>query len=257
MEETILVERRQRTWLFTLNRPERLNSVNAEMSRAMNRLLTEFDEDEEALVAVITGAGERAFSTGADLKEIVAGGLSAIVDVEPGGFAGVRHPRAKPVIAAVNGLALGGGFEIAIACDLIVAAETAEFGLPEVTRGFIAGAGGLQRLPRLIGSPRAMEAILTGSRIAAPQAYELGLVTAVVPAAEVLPRALELARRIEANAPIAVRESRAVARLAAAATEDAAWERTGAAWEAVLASDDYAEGVAAFTEKRPPSWTGR
>jgi enoyl-CoA hydratase/carnithine racemase len=256
VSDSLTIDRLGRTWLFTLNRPERMNAVDAELSQKINDGLTEFDADEEALVAIFTGAGERAFSTGADLAEVMAGNLSAIVGATPGGFAGVRHPCRKPLIAAVNGVALGGGFEIALTCDLVIAAEGAEFGLPEVSRGFLAGAGGLQRLPRAIGRARAMEVILAGARIDAQTGLELGLLTAVVPPEELIPRALELARRIEVAAPLAIRESCAVARRAFEGTEHSSWERVDEAWDVVLASDDYREGVAAFNEKREPRWAG-
>ncbi|HEX3736550.1 MAG TPA: enoyl-CoA hydratase-related protein [Solirubrobacterales bacterium] len=256
MESPLRVDKRGPVWVLVLDRPDRLNAVNAELSRAVNECLTEFEADQEALVGIITGAGERAFSTGADLAEVAAGGLAEIIDIEPGGFAGVRHPRAKPLIAAVNGIALGGGFEIALACELIVAAEGVEFGLPEVSRGFLAGAGGLQRLPRIIGRQRAMEVILAGARLDATAAHGLGLVNHVVPPAQLLDRALELAEQIVGGAPLAVRESSAAARAAFETTEDNSWARVEEGWRVVLASDDYREGVAAFAERREPRWSG-
>lgn len=253
----LTVDRNGAVWTFVLDRPDQLNSVNAELSRALNEQFTQFENDREALVGIVTGAGDRAFSTGADLREVAAGELAAIIDIEPGGFGGVRHPRTKPMIAAVNGIALGGGFEIALACELIIAAEGAEFGLPEVSRGFLAGAGGLQRLPRIIGRAQAMEVILTGARLDAATALELGLINDIVPQDDLLERAHELADRILVAAPLAVRESCAVARAAFEGTEGDSWGRVEEGWQVVLSSDDYREGVAAFTEKREPRWSGR
>lgn len=258
MDSPVLFERRGRVAIFTLNRPERRNAVDPEVSRRMNELVGEFESDPELWVGVLAATGSQAFCAGADLKAISEGRLAEIVGVEPYGFAGlVRGQREKPMVAAVDGPALAGGCEIAIACDLIVAGETACFGLPEVRRGIIAGAGGLQRLPRLIAPQRALEMILTGRTVQAPEALELGLVNEVVPAGRALERALELAEAIAANAPIAVRESRAVARIAISAGEAPAWDRAALAWERVLASEDAAEGPAAFVERRPPVWSGR
>ena len=257
MDASVLFERRGRIAVFTLNRPQARNAVDPDVSARMNELVSAFEGEDELWVGVVTGAGE-VFSAGADLRAVAAGRLAEIVDVEPFGFAGlVRGTRHKPLVAAVNGPALAGGLEIALACDLIVAAEHARFGLPEVRRGIIAGAGGLQRLPRLIPPLRAAELILTGRPIEAPEALALGLVNDVVAAERVLPRALELAEAIAANAPIAVRESRAVARAAVAGTEEEAWRRTAEAWPRVLASEDAAEGPRAFAEKREPVWRGR
>jgi enoyl-CoA hydratase/carnithine racemase len=256
--DAVLFERRGRVGLFTLNRPEQRNAINPEVTSSMNRLVAEFEADPELWVGVVTGSGGVAVSAGADLKAIAAGEMAGIVDVEPYGFAGlVRGERAKPMIAAVNGAALAGGCEIAIACDLVVASTAARFGQPEVTRGIIAGAGGLQRLPKLIPPMRALELILTGRAIEADEAHELGLVNELVAPDALLPRALEIAEAIAANAPIAVRESRAVARAAIAAGEADAWERSELAWERVLGSEDSKEGPAAFAERRPPRWTGR
>lgn len=258
MSEAVVFERRGRVVVLTINRPERRNAVDPEVSGLMNRYVAELEADPELWVGVVTGAGDAAFSAGADLKAIAAGRMAEITEVEPYGFAGlVRGERRKPMIAAVNGVALAGGWEIALACDLIVAAEGARFGLPEVSRGIIAGAGGLQRLPRLIPPLRAMELILTGRAIAAREALQLGVVNEVVEEGAALGRALERAEEIAANAPVAVRESRAVARAAIAGSEAEAWERSERAWEAVLASEDASEGPRAFAERRAPIWKGR
>ncbi|MEN3279356.1 MAG: hypothetical protein V7607_496 [Solirubrobacteraceae bacterium] len=256
--EKVLFERRGRIALFTLNRPDQRNAVDPDVTRLMNERVVEFEADDDLWVGVVTGAGDRAFCAGADLKAIADGQLSGIVDGEPYGFAGlVRGTRHKPVIAAVDGPALAGGTELAIACDLIVASERARFGLPEVRRGIIAGAGGLQRLPQLIPPMRALELILTGRPIDAAEAHAIGLVNHIVPAGEALPRALELAEAIAANAPISVRESLAVARVAIGGSEAAAWARADEAWPRILGSEDAAEGPRAFAEGREAVWQGR
>jgi enoyl-CoA hydratase/carnithine racemase len=258
MADKVLFERCGRVAIFTLNRPDQRNAVDPDVSRRMNELVTDFESDDDRWVGIVTGAGSAAFSSGADLKAIAAGRLREIVDVEPGGFAGVvRAARRKPLLAAVNGAALAGGCEIALACDLVIAADHASFGLPEVRHGIIAGAGGLQRLPRLIPPGRALQMILTGATIDAREALALGLVNEVVPADRTLPRTLELAQMIAANAPVAVRESLAVARTSIAGSEREAWERVEIAWQRVLASEDAAEGPRAFSERREPVWQGR
>jgi enoyl-CoA hydratase/carnithine racemase len=256
--DKVLFERRGRVAVFILNRPAQRNAVDPDVTRQMNELVSSFEADDELWVGVVTGAGDVAFSAGADLKAIAAGRLTELVDVEPGGFAGVvRLRRRKPLIAAVNGAALAGGCEIALACDLIVAAEHASFGLPEVKRGIIAGAGGLQRLVRRIPPCRALELALTGRAIGAGEALTLGLINEVVPRDRVVVRALELAEVIAANAPIAVQESRAVMDASLQGTEEEAWRRAAQAWDRVLASADAAEGPRAFAEKREPVWQGR
>lgn len=253
----VLFERRRRIALFTINRPGRRNAVDSEVTRLMNEYVLEFERDPDLWVGIVTGAGADAFSAGADLIEVAAGRMAQIKDVDPYGFAGLmRGERAKPMIAAVNGFALAGGLEIVIACDVVVASETAYFGIPEVSRGIIAGAGGLQRLPLLIPPLRAMEMILSGQPIDANEARALGLVNHVVPQPELLGRAAEIAESIVANAPVAVQESRAVARTSIASGEGAAWARTDEAWARVRASPDALEGPAAFAERRPPVWVG-
>jgi enoyl-CoA hydratase/carnithine racemase len=256
--DPVVVERGEHVWVFRLNRPDQRNAVDPATSKAMNDAMVAFEGDPAARVGIVAAAGDGAFCAGADLKAIAAGQLDGITGAEPYGFAGVvRGIRRKPLIAAVDGLALAGGFEVALACDLIVASERAEFGLPEVTRGIIAGAGGLQRLPLLIPVNRALELILTGRRMSAAEAAELGLLAALVAPGAAEQQARELATTIAANAPLAVMESRAVARTAVAVGEPDAWARSEQAWEVVLASEDAVEGPRAFTEKRAPVWTGR
>jgi crotonobetainyl-CoA hydratase len=257
MELPALFERRGRIALFTINRPEQRNAIDPDVTRLMNEHVVEFERDPELWVGIVTGAGDVAFSAGADLKAVAEGRMAEIKDAGPYGLAGLmRGERTKPMIAAVNGVALAGGLEIAIACDIVVASETARFGIPEVSRGIIAGAGGLQRLPLLIPPLRALEMILTAQPIEAEEAHRLGLVNHVVPPARVLERAFEIAETIVANAPVAVQESRAVARTSIVSGEVAAWERTDQAWERVRASPDALEGPTAFAERRPPVWVG-
>jgi enoyl-CoA hydratase len=241
---------------ITLNRPQQRNAVSPELAAALGDAVTRFEQDPDVWVAILTGAGG-IFSAGADLKAIAAGRGSEL-SVEPGGFAGyVRYPRTKPVIAAVRGFALAGGTELALASDLIVAGTDTFFGVPEVTRGIVAAAGGLFRLPRVLPRARALELIMTGDRLPADEALRHGMINAVVDPEQVLPTARGLADRICANAPVAVRESLALARRAAELTEDEAWRLSGEARDRVMASEDAAEGPRAFAEKRPAVWKGR
>lgn len=259
--ETVLFERRGRTAVITLNRPEAMNAVNSQLWCEAGTALEEFAQDPELWVAVITGAGERAFCAGADLKELAAGGFRIPEHAARWGFAGiVQHYVSKPLIAAVNGFALGGGTEIALACDLIVASERASFGLPEVKRGIIAAAGGLLRLPRQLPLKRAVEAIFTGEPLTAAEAQRWGLVNRVVPHEQVLPEALALAEKICENAPLAVRASKEIIYRGLDAPLDypaEAWEINRKYRAEVMASADAREGVRAFAEKRRPRWTGQ
>jgi enoyl-CoA hydratase/carnithine racemase len=231
-----------------LNRPQQRNAVSPEVAVGLGDAVTRFEQDPEVWVAILTGAGG-IFSAGADLKAIAAG-RAAELSVEPGGFAGyVRYPRSKPVIAAVRGLALAGGTELVLASDLVVAGTDTSFGLPEVTRGIVAAAGGLFRLPRVLPRARALELIATGERLSAEEALRHGMVNAVVDPEKVLPTARALADRICQNAPVAVRESLALARRAAELTEDEAWRLSAEARDRVAATEDAAEGPRAFAEK--------
>jgi enoyl-CoA hydratase/carnithine racemase len=242
--------------ILTLDRPDQRNAINAAMAVELSAAVDRFEADPGALVAILTGAGDKAFCAGMDLKAFAAGEGPAIFGGR-GGFAGfTSHPRTKPVIAAVNGAALAGGCELVLACDLAVAADTAVFGQPEVKRGLFAAAGGAIRLPRTIPRVRAMELLLTGDSIDARTAFELGLVNRVVPLAELTEAARGLARRIRANAPLAVRETLAVARRAAEPGEDL-WALNEATWKRVALSEDASEGPRAFAEKRPARWRGR
>lgn len=241
--------------LVTIDRAEARNAVNGEVASALEAFVGASETDDDIRVVVLTGAGHT-FCAGADLKEIAAGKVRELV-TRDGGFAGfVRAARRKPWIAAVNGPALAGGTEIVLACDMAIAAETASFGLPEVKRGLAALAGGLYRLPRALPRALAMEAIATGDSITAARAAEFGLVNAVVADGEAARAALGLARRIAANAPVAVRESLAIARRAH--EDDGELEQASReAGRRLAETEDYREGPRAFIEKRAPRWSGR
>jgi enoyl-CoA hydratase/carnithine racemase len=242
---------------LTLNRPDQRNAINPDMTRAMRVIMDRFEADEDAWVGILTGAGDRAFCAGMDLKAFAAGQGHAVMD-EKGGFAAlVSYPRSKPLIAAVNGAALAGGCEIVLACDLVVAAEHSVFGTPEVKRGLFAGAGGSFRLPRSIPKVRALEILLTGDPVDARTALGLGLVNCVVPAEGLMATARELAQRICVNAPLAVRETLALAQGSFDLSEQELWSRSTEAWRRITATEDAQEGPLAFTEKRSPQWKAR
>ncbi|HTK15215.1 MAG TPA: crotonase/enoyl-CoA hydratase family protein [Acidimicrobiia bacterium] len=242
--------------LLTLNRPEARNAISPEVSQAMAGLLDAIEADDDLRAVVLTGAGE-VFSAGADLK-VVAQGHGMDIARGKGGFAGiVNRDFPKPVIAAVNGPALAGGFEIVLSCDLVVAADTARFGIPEVQRGLMAAAGGLIRLPKRVPLAIALELAMTGDPIDAQRALALGLVNRVVPAGEVLDAACAIADRIGENSPIAVRLSRQLVREAAEMPEADGWQRTNELAVQVFASGDAVEGATAFAEKRKPVWQSK
>ncbi len=252
----VTLEARGHIAVLTINRPEARNAVNGDVAAAMEARLDEFEADAELWVGVITGTGST-FSAGADLKAIAAG-RGGELGTARGGFAGlVTRKRNKPLVAAVNGPALAGGCEIALACDMIVAAENARFGLPEVKRSLLAAAGGLPRLPRAIGMANAMEIILTGDPITAARAYELGLINRVAPDGEALAVAIELAERVAANAPLAVQASRNLAARAFTDDDDAIWRDTFSEFQRILQTEDAREGPMAFIEKREPRWKAR
>lgn len=241
----------------TLNRPAARNAIDGDVAERLDALVAETEADADTWVVVLTGAGPDAFCAGADLKAIAAGHGRRLRTAR-GGFAGfVDAPRAKPWIAAVNGAALAGGAEIALACDLIVAADHAVFGLPEVQRGLIAGAGGLYRLPRALPRQLALELIATGDPLDAQRAHRHGLVNRLVPKDNVQDAALELAARIARNAPLAVRESLAIARRAHELDDEALRQLSARGLAAVAATEDFKEGPRAFIEKRAPNWAGR
>jgi len=246
--------------LITLNRPAALNAVNSALSDAVGNALETLATDPELRVGVITGAG-RAFSAGADLKEVARGNSITPTEHPEWGFAGiVRHLIDKPVIAAVNGFALGGGSEIALACDLIVASDQASFGFPEVKRGLMAAAGGVIRAPRQIPLKLATELALTGEPIDAATALRWGLINRAVPADEVLPTALALAGTIAANAPLSVAASKRMLHRGFEFGSDLdprLWQLNDGEMRTLVTSADALEGTRAFVEKRTPNWTGR
>ncbi|MFL6156068.1 MAG: crotonase/enoyl-CoA hydratase family protein [Marmoricola sp.] len=261
MTQAVLTELREHVLLVTLNRPEARNAVNGDLTLGLGNALERAESELEIRAVVLTGAGDQTFCAGADLKAISRGEGLNPPGTEAWGFAGmVQHPISKPVIAAVNGTALGGGTELVLAADLAVVAEHATFGLPEVKRGLIAAAGGVFRLPEQLPRKLAMQVILTGDPVDAATALRWGLVNEVVPAADVLPRALALAGRIAGNAPLSVQASKRVAlglRDGTLPREAADWAASDAAIMQVFTSEDAMEGPIAFAEKRPPVWKGR
>jgi enoyl-CoA hydratase len=249
-------EQRGRVAVLTINRPEARNAVNGDVASGMEAGIDRLEEDPEVWVGIVTGTGP-VFSAGADLKAI-ASGQAAALNTERGGFGGIaRRERTKPLIAAVDGPALAGGTEIVLSCDLVVASTNARFGIPEVKRSLVAGAGGLFRLPRVLPRNIAMELALTGDPIDAERAYQLGMVNELVEAGKAVEAAMALAERICVNAPVAVRESRRVVIESATVEDDESWKLTNKAFAVVAATEDFAEGPRAFIEKRAPEWKGR
>jgi enoyl-CoA hydratase len=239
-----------------INRPEARNAVNAEVAQGIEEAIDKIEADDSIWVGILTGEPP-VFCAGADLKEINAGRAASLA-TERGGFGGItQRERTKPVIAAVDGPALAGGTEIALACDLIVASTTASFGIPEVKRSLVAAGGGLFRLGRKIPFNLAMELALTGDPIAAQQAHHHGLVNRLVEPGKALDGATALAEQICANAPVAVRESRNVVLNATNAPDELGWKMSIEGMAAAMSSEDFSEGLTAFIEKRPPQWKGR
>jgi enoyl-CoA hydratase len=242
------------TAVIRLNRPQRRNAVNGPLARSMEEIWDRIEGDSDVWVAVITGAGS-VFCAGLDLNIVGSGGFRDAA-TERGGFAGlVQRVRTKPLIAAVNGPALAGGCEIALASDLVVAATNASFGIPEVKRSLVAAAGGLMRLPRTLPRNIAMEMALTGEPITAERAAEFGLVNHLAPEGQALEVALSLADSINANAPLAVRASRQILLDSAEASPEDGWRISWRAAKTLFHTNDFQEGPRAFLEKRPPRWT--
>lgn len=240
--------------VITLNRPEVRNAFDLATAQQLSRVLDEVESRVDVRAAVLESSGESVFSAGMDLKAFGLTGERPI-DAKRGAFGIVGRPPAKPLIAAVEGKALGGGLEILLACDLVVAATGTEFGLPEVRRGLVASGGGILRLPRRIPNAVALEMLLTGSPIAAERAYELGLVNRVVPRGDALRAALELATTIAANAPLAVRTAKQLVEESALWPMTEAFDRQEPLVAVVRSSRDATEGALAFVEKRDPVWT--
>ena len=261
MTDAVNIESIGRTALITLDRPK-ANAVDVATSRALFAAFAEFESDPELRVAVLTGGGTRFFSAGWDLKA-AAEGEAVDADHGPGGFAGLTEyfDRTKPIIAAVNGLALGGGFELALAADLIVASSEAEFALPEVQLGMIADSGGVLRLPELLPQAVAVEMLMSGRRMTAAEAERWGLTNRTVEPTGVVSAALELAEQIGRGAPLALRAIReVVSATQTLSIEDGfALMRSGEldGYQEMLSSADSLEGSRAFAEKREPIWRGR
>ena len=257
MPEFCRVERDGKLLVVTLDRPERMNALHPPANLELAGVFDAFESDPELWLAIVTGAGDRAFCAGNDLRYQAEGGK---MEFSEKGFGGLtaRYGCTKPLIAAVNGVAMGGGFEIALACDLIVASDRARFALPEPRVGLAALAGGLHRLPRQIGLKQAMGMLLTGRHVDAEEGLRLGFVNEVVPHAELMPAARRWAEQILACAPLSVRATKqaALAGLDAPSLEAAVngrYEELGR----MLRSEDMVEGPRAFAEKRPPQWKGR
>jgi enoyl-CoA hydratase len=251
---SVTVRQDGRVQIISINRPQVRNAVNRAVTVAVAAALDELDQRDDLTLGIITGIGGT-FCSGMDLKAFLAGEEIAL----PGrGIAGiVQRPPRKPMIAAVEGWALAAGFEIALACDLIVAAQDARFGVPEVKRGLVAAAGGLLRLPRRIPPAVAMQLALTGEPLSAADAHRLGLVNELTAPGQALAGALDLARAITANGPLAVQISKQILDQAGDGTVAQGFERQEPLVARILASADAREGAAAFAEKRPPVWTGR
>ncbi|MFJ6015156.1 crotonase/enoyl-CoA hydratase family protein [Streptomyces sp. NPDC092952] len=250
-------ERRGPVAVLTLNRPAVRNAVDSALAAALGTALTELDRDPTLRVGVLTGAGP-VFCAGADLKALAAGGPVHDPDHEAWGFAGiVHHPVRPPLIAAVEDAALGGGLEIVLACDMVVASEDARFGLPEVTRGLLAGAGGLILLPRLVPVRAAMEAALTGEPVSAATARQWHLVNRLTPPGHALDAALELADRVATHAPLSLQAAERLVRASSGGTsDDELWRINAELSTRLLASRDAREGMTALAERRPPVWHG-
>jgi enoyl-CoA hydratase len=256
--ETVLLDRRDRVAVITINRPEKRNALNIQTRAEGAAVLDELRADDSVRVVVITGAGDKAFIAGADIGEFAE--RTAIsqreIMLERGLFNAV-DTFPKPIIAMVNGYCLGGGCEVALACDIRVASETASFGQPEINLGIIPGGGGTQRLTRLVGEGKAMEMILTGEIIDAQTAFNLGLVNHVVPAAQLETKTMEIANRMAEKSPIALRLAKEAIKLASRSNLDEGLRREVDLFALCFSSEDKDEGVRAFLEKRKPEFKGK
>jgi crotonobetainyl-CoA hydratase len=260
--EFIKAEKKGHVTTVTINRPDVMNSISPLVSVEMDHAFNDFDTDPQQWVCIVTGAGEKAFSAGNDLKFQAVNGPAKMIEIMKGvkgGFAGItsRFDCYKPFIAAVNGLALGGGFEIALACDVIVASEKASFGFPEPRVGLIPGAGGVHRLPRQIPYHLAQYMIMTSKRITAQQAMQYGLVAEIVPLSELIPTVEKIAAEILLGAPISIRAAKEATLKGLDVTLQEAISTQFPGQTAMYQSEDFIEGPKAFVEKRPPNWKGR
>lgn len=257
--ETLLYDRRQGIAYVTLNRPEKLNALNHKVIEELSACFQEIKKDDDARVVILTGAGEKAFAAGADVSELA---LQSPIEGRETALRGQRvldfiENLGKPVIAAINGLALGGGCELAMACTLRVAAENARFGQPEVKLGIIPGYAGTQRLPRLVGKGRALEIILSGEPMNAQEAYKIGLVNKVVPAQDLIPAAQALAQKIMANAPLAVKLALEAVNQGLEMTRQEGQFLEATLFGLCCTTADMKEGTRAFLEKRPAKFLGK
>jgi enoyl-CoA hydratase/carnithine racemase len=260
--EFIEVQKKGHVTVITINRPKVMNALHPPACKELDDAFNDFDDDADAWVAILTGASDRAFSAGNDLKWQAKHGGAALregLQDLKGGFGGItfRFDLFKPLIAAVNGLALGGGFECALACDVILASENASFGLPEPTVGMMAGAGGVHRLPRVIPHHLAMGMLLTGRRVSAQEALQMGLVNQVVPLEQLMSTAEAWAEQILACSPLSIRASKESALKGLGMDLEQATQTIFPGQVAMYQSEDFIEGPRAFAEKRKPQWQGR
>jgi enoyl-CoA hydratase len=253
--ESILTETRGRVGLITLNRPQAMNALNNRLMREIMYALESYDKDDAVGAMVITGS-EKAFAAGADIKEMADLSIQQIMDRDHVAVFGRIRTIGKPVIAAVSGWALGGGCEVALSCDMIVASESARFGQPEITIGVIPGAGGTQRLTRAVGKAIAMEMILNNRTLTAQEAYQFGMVNRVVPVQGYLDEAIKLAEEIASRAPLAARSAKKMINQAFEGTLSEGLAEEKQEFYNLFASEDQKEGMQAFTEKRKPEWKG-
>ncbi len=254
-EDLVKVQQTDGVLIITINRAQARNAINYECAKQLAHAFERLDADPALRIGVLTGAGN-GFSSGMDLKDFAASRIRPRVGNR--GFAGLNEgPPAKPLIAAVEGFAVAGGFEMVLACDLVVSAKDAKFGLPEVKRGLVAGSGGLLRLPRRLPYPIAMELILTGDHLTAERAFQLGLINELTEPGLALERALALAARISENAPLAVQTSKKIVNEGLDWSQDEMFAKQAPMMKHIFESEDAKEGALAFAQKRKPNWQGK